>query len=535
MPLTANFIADFSSFIKAAADATTTTEQLVAAAGKVGATLDQGVAQASASLQTVGSKIADFGKNAWSVLSSTQMREFASSVVDFSTRWVGEFAKAESATSRLTQSLKDVGLATPEITKQYDEMARQLQKVSTFSHVAITDAQAVFTTIGKVGPENMQATLEAAMNLAAFMKTDIVDAAKLMEKAAASDGAAVGRLKTALGDAYHKGMDFNEIVEAIAKKFSGQFAADLDTTTGSLKNFQNQMEDANEELGKMQAKTLRGLLDSFHQLPESMQNFLLKSYELLHGLEPVMGALGAVAQVASALFPEALAAAGAAVLEFVGVLVGWPAAIVAGVGIAAVAIYKNWDAIVAYLKGVTERVKQYMMVDQPAAFNSTVEAVSKWFYSMKFFLLDEFTKIIDKVVEQIPRITAAIKLMAELTVLRSYVPDMVNGIGSQFSRLQTIMVDPALNAIDTVVRAFDQIQLPNMFSSMTMPNFDQFHLPLMFSATSGLTATQPGVQISLNMTGMLGTDDPQTRQIMSDLVSNAVMQGMRGGRLLGTA
>jgi len=69
MPLTANFIADFSSFIKAAADATTTTEQLVAAAGKVGATLDQGVAQASASLQTVGSKIADFGKNAWSVLS----------------------------------------------------------------------------------------------------------------------------------------------------------------------------------------------------------------------------------------------------------------------------------------------------------------------------------------------------------------------------------------------------------------------------------------------------------------------------------
>jgi hypothetical protein len=56
-----------------------------------------------------------------------------------------------------------------------------------------------------------------------------------------------------------------------------------------------------------------------------------------------------------------------------------------------------------------------------------------------------------------------------------------------------------------------------------------------FSSTSGLTQNAPGAVITLNMTGMLGTDDPQTRQIMSDLVSNAVMQGMRGGRLLGTA
>ena len=50
-----------------------------------------------------------------------------------------------------------------------------------------------------------------------------------------------------------------------------------------------------------------------------------------------------------------------------------------------------------------------------------------------------------------------------------------------------------------------------------------------------LTPNSTGSQITINMSAMLGSDDPQTRAQLSALVSDAVMQGMRGGRLLGTA
>jgi hypothetical protein len=42
------------------------------------------------------------------------------------------------------------------------------------------------------------------------------------------------------------------------------------------------------------------------------------------------------------------------------------------------------------------------------------------------------------------------------------------------------------------------------------------------------------VTVNVNMSGMFGTDDPQTRSMMADLVSDAVMQGMRNTRRLGT-
>jgi hypothetical protein len=533
MPLTANFLADFSSFINACASATASTAEVEAAGDKLAGSFTQSVQTAAGSLQTVGSGIADFGHKAWEVLSGPELKEFGHAVTEFAGEYIHEFAAAEQATVRLEQSLKNAGQTSPTIAKDYAEMAEALQKVSTYSHIAITDAQAVFTTIGKVGPENMQATLEAAMNLAAFMRIDVVDAAKLMEKAAASDGSAIGRLKIALGDAYQKGMDFNEIVAAISKKFGGQFAADLETTNGKLENMKNQMADVNELIGKQMAASMTTMLEAFHKLPEGMQTFLIGAHSISEGVEPVLSAFGNLAQVLGTLFPASLAAAGAAIAEFVAGLVGWPVVIIAAIAALAVGIYKYWDEIVAYLKGVTERIKQYMMVDQPAAFNSSVEAVAKWFYGVKYWIQDQFGALVDWIVKKIPEITAAFKLAADAIVLHSIVPDLINGVGVQFSKLQDLMVTPAWDAATQTIAAFNSIQMPNAFSTMTMPD-QAVKFANVFSSTSGLTENAPGTVITLNMTGMLGTDDPQTRQIMSDLVSNAVMQGMRNGRLLGT-
>jgi phage-related tail protein len=365
-----------------------------------------------------------------------------------------------------------------------------------------------------------------------------------MEKAAASNGAAVGRLKTALGDAYQKGMSFNEIVDAIAKKFDGQFASALDTTNGKLENLNNRVDSVNEKIGKQMAGSLKSMLDAFEKLPEPMQNFAIATYQITGKAEPVASAFGNLAQVLGTLFPEAMATAGAAILEGLGVLVSWPVAIGVAIVAGGVLIYKNWDAIVAYLKGVTERIKQYMMVDQPAAFNSTVEAVAKWYYGVKYWIQDQFGALVDWLVKKIPEITAAFKAAAEAIVLHSIVPDMVNGIADNFGKLQSVMVAPAVAATGAVTKTFDELMSsaasvmnfinPSMFAGITMPS-QGVKFANVFSSTSALTETAPGTQITLNMTGMLGTDDPQTRAQISSIVSDAVMQGMRSGRLLGTA
>jgi hypothetical protein len=232
-------------------------------------------------------------------------------------------------------------------------------------------------------------------------------------------------------------------------------------------------------------------------------------------------------------------AAGEAIVAFIGGLVGWPALIVAAVVAVSVGIYKYWDDIVAYLGKAVGLIKGFLTVDLPAAFDASVQTVAKWYYGVKFWLQDQFGALVDWVVNKIPEVTAAFKLAAEAIVFHSIVPEMIAGIGSEFSKLQAVMVDPALASIKTVVGAFSGMKdVLGTQSAIFSP------WPIMPTLTRNvdsltpigmLTPNSAGSQITINMSGMLGTDDPQTRAMMADLVSNAVMQGMKGGRLLGTA
>ena len=548
MPLTANFLADFSSFINAAKSATASTDELVAAAGKVGATMDQAVAQAGASLRSVGAGVAEFGRQAWSVLNSQQLKNFASDVTSFVSGYVSEFAKAESANTRLEQSLINAGLAAPEVAKQFNDMAKQIQETSRFSSTEVKEAIAAFVTIGKVAPEAMMETLQATANLAAFMNVDFVSAANVMLRAASSDGEALGRLKTILGDSYVPGMNFAQIIGVINSKFGGQALKDLQSTAGQMEHLKNQMSDINEVIGERLAKSLETVYGWFQKLPEGVQNFLLTVGTIASKLEPVLISLGSLVVVLKGtglggalaaageaiagflgwlgpIFLDALIAAGEAVAAFVAGLIGWPAVIIGAIAALAAGIYFYWDEIVAFLKTAVEKIKGFLTVTLPNALQTAADTVAKWYFQIKYWLGDQFLSLIDKVTSAVDKIPDAFQWMFNSVVGFSYVPDMVNGIAKEFGRLDRVMVDPALAAVDDVNAAFAE-------------GVDPFNLsPAALAGASSSTGRGAGgpVTITVNMSGMFSTDDPQTRSMVSDLVSNAVMQGMRGGRLLGTA
>lgn len=535
MALSANFLADFSSFLGETQKSIAATKEFQTAAAAVGPALDaslQDVGKATEEAAAQAAK-ADAEAEAFGRKIGDSIKNVAGAIRDFASQSMAAYMESEAGTAKLDAALAGAGITAQGVAKQYADMSIEFQKMTGFSTGAITAAETTLTAIGKIKPDQMKETLEATTNLGRYLGGDLVRAANLVARAAESDGESLGKLKMILGDAVPKGASFAEVMEAINKQFGTQNQKYIETTAGHLEVLKGQMADVNEQIGKVFADNLKQILDWFQKLPEPVQTAGIAIAGIGVVIGPVVTAIGGFISLITSAGATALwSAIGTgvgmvidALMYLLGAIgpVGW---IILGIGAAIALLWKYWDDVVAGAKWLWKQISDIA--------TSIIETVSKLYYGIKTWLQDKLTGLIDYVASLPGKIVDAFKWAYNALVGYSIVPDMIGGIGAQFGKLDTVMTDPALSAVGDVVRAFDQIQMPLMFAGMTMPS-QGVKFANVFSSTSALTETPPGVQISLNMTGMLGTDDPQTRQVMSDLVSSAVMQGMRSGRLMGTA
>lgn len=628
MPLTANFIADFSSFLTATGDATAATEKFVDSAGAMGRAVDESIAATVDRVKSMGASLVEFGKNAWTVVSSDEMKKFAGDVKDFVSGYVSEFAESELATARMQAAIENWSKASggnvDAVMAQYNELAGSLQKVSRFSDEAIADTISTLTTMGKVAPEQMEKTLKATMDLATAMKMDLPAATKLMAKAASSDGESLGKLKAILGDSVEKGDDFNKVVEAISQTMGGAFAKAADTTQGKIDILNNQFSDFNEKVGEVLSENLKTVLDLFNSLPEGVQTFAVAAVSLGTALAPILVSFSSlISLIGTFVGAQGIAAAGAAIVAFL----PWLAAIVAAVA-AVYYAWKYWDEIVAWTKKAVGAIGDYL-VDLGKELIAPITYAEQLYNGIKTWLYDALVGLIDKVVGLPGRVTGAFKNMFNALVGHSIVPETIAGIGAEFMKLPDIMVVPAEQSVEQTIGAFDRLQesglasvhymtetiadefatLPDAmvaplqqavvgvqqavadvqqavtplsgFAALAAEGFAPAGLPADQAAAdrdwnmsqglghlyAGRGASLPGyspdsvrdfgwgapsvlspdaqsaawgrgttnVNTTVNMSGMLDTNDPQTRARVGDLVSDSVMQGMRNGRLLGTA
>lgn len=142
---------------------------------------------------------------------------------------------------------------------------------------------------------------------------------------------------------------------------------------------------------------------------------------------PLVSALGtaipAAAGVVVPLFTTTIPAAFSAVLPFLG-----PVGLIAAGAAAVFAVWKNWDTIAGFAKGVYDGVKTW--------------------------LVDKFTAIIDNIKGKIDAVTGFFGDMYDKVVGNSYVPDMVTEIGEHMDRLDEEMVLPAEEAVARTKAAF---------------------------------------------------------------------------------
>ena len=548
MPLTATFLADFSSFMTATAGAVESTKDLEQAASAVGPAIDKSMGDAAASVEQHKSSFADFGKGMWNVAKSQELQQFAGDVKSVVSGYIAEFAEAETATAKMTAALVASGQTAPAVAAGYGEIATKLQAMSGFTDEAITDAQTLLITLGEIKPDNMERTLEATTNLARGMGIDLVSAAKLVAKAAQTDGEELGKLKLILGDSIPEGAKFTDVLDGMFKVFGGQNAAHMATSAGQMDALNNSMSDINETVGGVLTENLKSIMGLFQSLPEGVQTFAIAVVGIGTALAPVLVSLsslialvgGAGLGTAIAGMASSIATAGATILAWIGP-VGWIA--LAVIALAAL-IYKYWDEIVGFTKYLWEQMSKF--------FGYMLDLIKNFVTGIGTWLGDKLMSVFNGVLALPGKVVDAFQWMYDKLVGHSIVPNLVVGVGMFMGSLWEHMVKPVIRTTDEVVRRFNSMyghiaaggEAADAAYGASVGGARAVwgggaRTPVLDDAASAASrgSGAAGVvnNITINMTGMLGADDPQTRAALKDAVSDALMQGMRGSRLMGTA
>lgn len=168
----------------------------------------------------------------------------------FVTQSIKAFSDADASQRQLTASLRQHGLAAPEIIQRYNEMATAFQNTTVHGDDTINTMQGLLTQVGGVMPTAMQDALQASADLSAGLGIDLQAATMLVAKAAAGHTETLGRYGITVSDSALKTQGFNAVLDAVNRQFGGQAAAQVETYAGKVAQLGNAWNNVQEAVGK---------------------------------------------------------------------------------------------------------------------------------------------------------------------------------------------------------------------------------------------------------------------------------------------
>ncbi len=218
---------------------------------------------------------------------------------------------------------------------------------------------------------------------------------------------------------------------------------------------------------------IEGIANGFAALPGPVQLFIVGIAALVAAIGPLLILVGQMALGLSAL---------AGVGGFAGLttMVTSFAGSVTGLLMPALtALLPTWGGIVA----AGGALVTFLTTTLPAAFGTVIAflgpqgliavavlaaagiwylfgdkitaVVQKVYTAVKTWLLDKFTAVVASIRAKVEAVTGFFATMYDKVVGHSYVPDMVEGIGDEFGRLDGLMVGPARRSTSLVQSLFD--------------------------------------------------------------------------------
>ena len=490
MPLSASFVADFSSFIDQTQAAVTAMQGFTRSAEELGPGVDRGLEETMKKYEQVG----------------RQTRQLAQDTFAAGQTFIKAYTEEQDAVQGLTTALQAQGLATPAVTAAYAALATQFQSTTKYADEAIVGVQQTLTTIGKVGPEQMALALTAVTDLASGMKIDLATAANMVAKAVGSGGEQLGKLKVVLGEAYTEGMSTAEMLQALNNKFGPAAQNELQTYNGQIANMNNQMSDLQEMVGGVLVAALTDLLGVFRSLPEPVQTVSVGIIAIGTALAPVLVSFASLATLASTISFAGIISGFTSLLAFIGPA-GW---ITLAVGALATLIYTNWDAIVGYTQQLYEGIKTW--------------------------LVDKFNALVGGIKQTIEQVAGAFTWLYNTVVGHSIVPDMISGIGREFSQLDKVMVQPVSEAT-AQVNAHLKLMAAQMRANQILNENSLFtttgQLGRVAAVFDKAAADGDGGPVTVNNYNTFNIVDTESN--IARRVSEQIMQTIRSGTQLGTA
>ncbi len=251
--------------------------------------------------------------------------------------------------------------------------------------------------------------------------------------------------------------DIGGISTIVDKRSAVAFAGLLGQGSEKFKKFNDRLKDSDgraAEVAAVQMKGFNGALREFKSALEGAQLAIADSGLLKFATDLVKDIAGLFRQLTkvnptilkwgtiiggAAIAIGPLAIALGATITALGTIGSSMTALIAATGpiglfiaaaVAIVAAWKIWG----------DDIKNIVRI--------TVEVIKTW-------LVDKFNAIVDGIKEKLNKITGFFTDLYDKVVGNSIIPDLVDDVGAEFNRLDTVMVQPVMAAKDTMVSAFE--------------------------------------------------------------------------------
>lgn len=251
---------------------------------------------------------------------------------------------------------------------------------------------------------------------------------------------------------------------------SEEFQKKLDSDSGKVDRSFTRLVTAGIKIGEIMlpiladfAQWVAGVVEQFDRLDPSVQKIIIGVGAFAVAIGPVAFALAGIIKVVGVTIAVLVGSGGLlfaikGVIAVIAVFATPAGLMVAAIGGIVAAVIYFREEIAQWVKEVeaaTQRIRDAFKEKLAEAIAYVEDFVTK----VKLYLVDKFNSIVDAVGEKVDDITGFFKDMWDKVVGHSYVPDMVDGIGIEFDRLDSVMVNPTLDATMRTSSAFSQMGL----------------------------------------------------------------------------
>jgi hypothetical protein len=183
-------------------------------------------------------------------------------------KMVTDTLEAERNMNKLVTAMRNQGVFTRELLRDYKDYAKSLQAVTTFEDDQIIVLQAQLTQFGLTG-QALKDVTKATLDLAQSQGMDLQQAGTLVGKTINSNTNALSRYGITTITAKDSTDRARQAVEGLGRVFGGQAEASAKTFEGRLKQIKNQAQDFKEDVGKGILIGITPLIDKFREFSNS--------------------------------------------------------------------------------------------------------------------------------------------------------------------------------------------------------------------------------------------------------------------------